>query len=197
MLGTVLGVLTPAGAVVTWLALTYRYRLSKRKLVVEVVKRLKVDDIADSSAIALTPAPRRPRFVVRASRQLAAAGVLTATWVSLCVCVFQCMGFCTFILGVLGACLVLCGLFNQNCCESIKPAGACRCAHGQAACLGCHRVLDWCTGSCISLLGVRIHGPFGFCEYVMCCRVHPCALLMHTLLPCPCLPGRCVHLCCC
>lgn len=98
MLGTVLGVLTPAGAIVTWLALTYRYRLSKRKLVVEVVKRLSVDDIADSSAIPLAPAPKRFRFMVRATRQLAAAGVLRvkphAFWFH-SVSVW-CVGVCTF-----------------------------------------------------------------------------------------------------
>ena len=87
MLGIVLGVLTPAAGVVGWLAVTYRYRLSKRKLVVEVVNRLKVDNIADSSAIAVSPAFRTPRIFVSASRQLAAAGVLS--WHALvCFCFF-------------------------------------------------------------------------------------------------------------
>ena len=74
-----------------------------------------MDDIADSSAIPLAPAPKRFRFMVRATRQLAAAGVLRvkphAFWFH-CVSVW-CVGFCTFFLGVLGACLVLFGFFNQ------------------------------------------------------------------------------------
>ena len=95
MLGIVLGVLTPAAAIVGWLAVTYRYRLSKRKLVVEVVKRLNVDDIADSSTIALDPAPRQPRIFRNASIQLAAAGVLRLAfsggfWVSMLVLLRSC-----------------------------------------------------------------------------------------------------------
>ena len=82
--GVVLGVLGPTAVMVGWLVVTYRYRLSKRKLVAEVVKRLQVDDIADSSAVALDPAPRPPRIIVSATRQLAAAGVLrlhVSSWV--------------------------------------------------------------------------------------------------------------------
>lgn len=79
----VLGILGPTAVVIGWLIVTYRYRLSKRKLVAEVVKRLQVDDIADSSAVALEPTPRIPRIFVTASRQLTAAGMLSLlVWTS-------------------------------------------------------------------------------------------------------------------
>lgn len=88
--GVVLGILGPTAVVIGWLVVTYRYRLSKRKLVAEVVKRLQVDDIADSRAIALEPTPRIPRIVVTASRQLTAAGMRSLlVWTPSPACVFH------------------------------------------------------------------------------------------------------------
>ena len=75
VLGSVLGLLTPAAGFMAWLAVTYRYRLSKRKLFAAVVASVKVDDIADRAALRdQETAARIPRIVTRASRQLAAVG---------------------------------------------------------------------------------------------------------------------------
>ena len=49
VLGIVLAVLGPAAGIGTWLAITYTYRMSKRSIVLQVGKHIKMGDIADDS----------------------------------------------------------------------------------------------------------------------------------------------------
>ena len=46
VLGVISGIVSPIVAVVIWMAITYSYRASKRNIVLEVVKRVKLEDIS-------------------------------------------------------------------------------------------------------------------------------------------------------
>ena len=49
MLGIVFGVLAPLAGLITWLSITRSYRQFKRSIVLEVVRQIRVTDIAGAT----------------------------------------------------------------------------------------------------------------------------------------------------